>query len=121
MTRKDYERAAKLLLTLDPRERASACDYFCEFFNDQPNFNRARFLKACGFSEKLKPELEDLYNVALEFNTSFTLSANGDLASKDLSPAAANNLRLKLEETGFNSYSVGTRANKVSVFVKLEN
>lgn len=53
MTKKDYEKAAKIvkqtLMTRDPSYAQVLSDVLIELFaGDNPRFDRGRFLKACG-------------------------------------------------------------------------
>jgi hypothetical protein len=98
VTKKDYVRAARLLRDLPESERANVADFFCEFFDASPSFNREKFLKACGFSHAL--HLRELSLVAAEFKTSFVLEKDG-LLSTPLPEHLARTLTTELERLGF--------------------
>jgi hypothetical protein len=55
MTRKDFERAAKIVAKLEwPEDAELAAACFAELFQgDNPRFDPARFRVACGLSERV--------------------------------------------------------------------
>ncbi len=48
MTKKDYNRAAKIVAIVEPKERVTVCAVFTVFFSENPAFNADRFAIACG-------------------------------------------------------------------------